>query len=228
MIVKDITIAPKNHVIKKVTYTKVELLDTIMRAALIEGNLNPYNPAGDLRDQETISVKNLGGLISEKVIEDLMIKKIDETSTINAEIIESNFKEIESSEFQIDHKIRCENGCELDVETRSSFSYRTTCPENVINYAFQIIGPYTTANKGIEHPKDYYAFVFYCMNPENLKATIEEGEISLYFAGGASLDMLNNSRTNLKQRGATYKTLKPITDGFDAEIFLTEVFKGCM
>lgn len=231
MTVEDITITQAGqltrHVIKKVTYTKAELKDTIQRAKEIEGNLCPYDPSGNIRDDATISVKNLGGLISEKAVHDL----IDQALTVNkvtAKIIDSNFKEIDSSEFQIDHQIQCDDNCMITLETRSSFSYRTKiCPDNVINYAFQIIGPYTTKNKGVEHPKDYYAFVFYCLNPNELKATIDSGTISLYFAGGASQHMLVSSSTNLEQNGATYKTVKPITDGYDAPEFLLKIFEKC-
>lgn len=226
MTVEDIIIDPTGYIIKKVTYTQAELAETIEKARQIEGQLNPHAPDGNIRDDETISVKNLGGLISEKVVHDLLELKINSNS-IDATIIGSNFEEIDSAEFQIDHVVQCNDNTRITIETRSSFSYRTRCPENVVNYAFQIIGPYITENKYIEHPKDFYAFLFYCLNPDLLKETIDNGEISVYFAGGASLDMLKKSDNNLKQRGTIYKTVKPITNGFNANTFFDKLFQDC-
>jgi len=37
--------------------------------------------------------------------------------------------------------------------------------------------------------------------------------------------MLEKSDNNLKQRGATYLTLKPITRGLDAQTFLKTILK---
>lgn len=223
MTIEKINIEPNNFNILKVQYTKSDLVDILNKAFQIEGNLNPYDPAGNLRDENTISIKNLAGLISEKLVSDLLTS-LSKYKDSSIEIIDSNWEELENSLYQIDHQIK--KGDKIfSIETRSSFSYRTKCPENVINYAFSIIGPYTTNNKSKEHYKDLYAFIFYCINPDSLKERIENNDLTIYFAGGATIDMLEKSENNLKQRGATYLTLKPITRGLDAQNFLKTILK---
>ncbi|MCG3696037.1 hypothetical protein L5F39_00310 [Aliarcobacter butzleri] len=224
MKVTKLEIEPLSHNIFKIEYTRNDLNDIIIQARKIEGNLNPYDPYGNIRDDETISIKNLAGLISEKVVSDLLLglKKQKDDSI---EILGSNWEEIQNALYQIDHRIRKGNKL-ITIETRSSFSYRTDCPKNVVNYAFSIIGPYTTANKSKEHYKDYYAFAFYCLNPNELKNKIQNDELVVYFAGGATISMLEQSNSNLTQNGTNYLVVKPITKGLDANNFFKTILEN--
>ncbi len=211
------------HVILKVKYSETEIMDTIKDALERSKNVAVFDPSGKERDLLIMNVKNIGGVLAEKTVNDITGRY----ATIHNHrfsIKESTWKEIGSSLFQIDH-IFSINSKIKTLETRSSFSYKTKCPDNVITGAFSIIGAYTTTHKKQEIEKDFYAFVFFCLNPEKLINTLRINRyIETYFAGGATKDMFKDTDT-LKQSGASYKIIKPITNGLDAEEFLKKLFE---
>jgi hypothetical protein len=215
------------HKIIKGTYLKSDILDVIQAAEAISKKVNPSAPNGEKRTDEVLLIKNVGGLLSERFVSDIL--KSYSSKMENIEIIGSNWKALQSSLYQVDHAIAIKNGdksIKKSIETRSSFSYRTVCPERVITAAFSIIGPYITQNKGQEIHKDFYAFVFFCIDPENLLKDLEKGSVSVYFAGGADIVLLLsfNQESNLDQSGAKYRIIKPITKALDASKFLQKLF----
>lgn len=210
------------------TYLKNDILDVIKEAEAISQRVNPNAPNGEIRTDETLLIKNVGGLLSERFVSDIL--KAYSKKKENTEILGSNWKALQSSLYQVDHTIAIKNGdksIEKSIETRSSFSYRTVCPDRVITGAFSIIGPYITQNKVKEIHKDFYAFVFFCIDPANLLKDLEkEDGVKVYFAGGADIALLLsfNQESSLDQSGAKYRIIKPITKALDALKFLQKLF----
>lgn len=212
------------HKVIKGIYQKDDISDVINEAELISRKVNPYSPSGELRSDEELLVKNFGGLLSERFISDILTA-YSQNQNMNVEVLGSNWAEINSSLYQVDHAILV-NNVKKTIETRSSFSYRTKCPERVITGAFSIIGPYVSLNKEREIHKDFYAFVFFCIEPMSLLDVLERNGISIYFAGGADINLLltRNQKHSLNQRGAEYYIIKPILDSLDATEFLNKLF----
>ncbi len=211
-----------NHRILKAKYAKDELINILKEAEALAKKVSPFDPSGTERDFITRNIKNIGGLLAEKVVIDIAQQYANEHKCL-LEIKESNWKEAESSLYQIDHIFSIDSKIKT-IETRSSFSYKTKCPERVVTGAFSIIGPYVSEHKIKEIEKDFYAFVFYCMNPQKLPDILcKNNFIEVYFAGGASISMFSET-TTLKQKGAEYKIIKPITAGLDATAFFQKLF----
>lgn len=213
------------HKLLKATYQKNEILDVFETAKSLLKKVNPHDPSGELRTEDTLLIKNLGGLLSERYISDIL-KSYSKKHTMDLEIADSNWESLgDSALYQIDHTVATAKG-KLTIETRSSFSYKTKCPERVITGAFSIIGPYISANKAQELHKDFYAFVFFCVNPDDFLNKLENDGIDIYFAGGADINLLLtlNQKSTLKQNGAEYYVIKPINKALDAEEFLKKLF----
>jgi len=211
------------HKIVKGTYLKNDILDVIKAAEEISKKVNPSAPNGEKRTDEVLLIKNVGGLLSERFVSDIL--KSYSSKMENTQIVGSNWQALQSALYQIDHAIATKNGTKT-IETRSSFSYRTVCPDRVITGAFSIIGPYVTQNKAKELHKDFYAFVFFCIDPANLLKDLEKDGVNVYFAGGADIGLLlsHNQKDSLKQSGAEYYIIKPITNALDASKFLQKLF----
>jgi hypothetical protein len=212
------------HKAIKATYFKNDILDVINEAEAVSKRINPHAPNGELRTDEELLIKNIGGLLSERFFSDIL-KSYSKSHKLAVEIADSNWKALPNSLYQVDHAV-ITNNVKKTIETRSSFSYRTKCPERVITGAFSIIGPYVSKNKTTEIHKDFYAFVFFCIDPANLLQTLESQGIIIYFAGGADIGLLLsiNQKDSLKQSGAEYYIIKPIQDALDATEFLAKLF----
>jgi hypothetical protein len=208
-------------------YTKKELEHVYSRAEALCKSLNPKDTSGKVRTQSEQLVKNFGGLISEKLVSDLLEKEAVEKG-LSFIIDNSVLSKKDSEDYQIDHIVRYKDKV-ITIETRSSFAYRTSSPDSVISRAFSIIGPYTTNQKHSEDVRDFYAFIFFFCEPDTLLGRYKNNrEISVYFAGGASREMMFDSRissvTNLNMEDASYRVIKPITRGLDAEKFMESIF----
>ncbi len=211
----------------KVDYARSELEDVYLKAEELCKLLNPKDPEGRIRTQSEHLAKNFGGLISEKLVSDLLRRAAVEKG-LSLNICNSMLPKKESGDYQIDHVIEYRDKV-ITIETRSSFAYRTSSPQSVISRAFSIIGPYTTNQKYSEGVKDFYAFLFFFCKPDNLLDEYRNNrEITVYFAGGASREMMFDehisSVTNLNMENASYRTIKPVTKGLDARSFIEKIF----
>ena len=117
------------------------------------------------------------------------------------------------------------NGEPFTIEVRSSFPYARI--EEVITKHFSILGWYTTTNKPYEKPKDFYLRVLFPFGKAKQSENLQNGFV-LYFVGGATSELLNSSKggwNNLKQPGASYRTIKPICKGYDVKQILDAIFR---
>jgi len=138
--------------------------------------------------------------------------------------------ELNSGDFQVDHTLEFDNN-QYCIETRSSFAYKTWSPETVITRAFSIIGPYQTGYKQGEKVKDFYAFAFYFLDPGKIQYQIEKNDLKIFFAGGATKEMMTDDKvskySNLRSGKAQYRIIYPITKGLDADKFFYEINLIC-
>lgn len=198
-----------------------DLLEKIkLKAKKISNLVNINDPSGIARDDETIIIKNIAGLLAEESIKLILNKFIDENN-INAEILESKYT---TSLDQVDIKIKIKNKIKT-IEVRSSFGYKTTF-ERMFEGAFSIIGNYTTENKSKELEKDYYLFVLHFYHPSELKNKLDT-EITTFVIAGASKETLNEigEIKSLKQDAAKYKIINPIIKAPDILVLLNKIFE---
>jgi len=213
----------KGHKIIRAIYYKNDIADVFARAKIVSKEVNPHTPGGILRTDAELLIKNIGGLLSEQFISDIL-NSYAKSHRLSVTIENSSW-DMDNSLYQIDHTIVIK-GIKKTIETRSSFCYKTKCPERVITGAFSIIGPYISQSKPKEIYKDFYAFVFFCINPSDLVKAIKSNGITIYFAGGADISLLlsKGQVDSLKQTGAKYHVIKPITNALDAHQFLAKLF----
>ena len=114
------------------------------------------------------------------------------------------------------------NGNEITLEVRSSFLYATR--RSIVCRLHGVIGPYSTAVKPGEKPKDFYLYAF--IN-EAIADFSFERQHTLFFASGASHQMFleKGEQRNLKQKGASYLLIVPMVEAMDA-IEVVDAIRG--
>ena len=101
----------------------------------------------------------------------------------------------------------------LAIEVRDSFPFSGL--EKVICSLFDVTGPYTTSCKPAEKKKDFYLRPLINTGVSNFNP---QQDHTVYFAGGAERELFRKegTETNLKQKGASCLTIKPIAKAKDA------------
>lgn len=90
------------------------------------------------------------------------------------------------------------------IDTKGKIEVRSSFPRNGIKFAicdihqFRIVGPYSNSYKLGEVQKDFYvAALFHLSNPEQIREKLTNGKFTFYLTGGATWDMMWNSRTSI-------------------------------
>ena len=208
-----------------VTYDASELNHVLRDAKALSQVVNAKDPSGSTRRGDLLYSKNLGGLISEKLVGDLLRLTASSFGS-TALVLGATWTKLNADDYQIDHVV-VRNDRRYSIETRSSFSYKTFSVNRVVSGAFSIVGPYSTQQKSHESIKDFYAFAFFYQEPLALLNSALMGEVKIYFAGGATREMMLDNKvsesSNLGMKGAAYRVIRPITRALDANTFLKTV-----
>lgn len=120
------------------------------------------------------------------------------------------------------------------IEVRSSFCYRLA-PASKIVEKLSVYGWYTSANKPVEPPRDWYFQVIYYLRPRDVESQngldisvfedqLEAGSVIGYVVGGAPRKLLEThgvDRTD--QDGASYRAIYPVCQAFDCIEMLNAV-----
>lgn len=197
-----------------------DLIDAIiLKARDLSIKVNPHSSGGQFRNEEIRTNKLLGGLLVEHAFLNLF-DRLAVKHKVPFEIIDSSFTQdgdLESMGFnQIDIDLLL-NQSKLEIEVRSSFSYKTTFnrllgfPLKNGKGAFSLIGWYSSKNKKKEIIKDLYVFgILYHKPSQMLEKAKTNCKINIVAI--ASKETLSDKGydDNLKQPGAIFKVINPI------------------
>lgn len=198
------------HNVIKFTYMKGEVVKFVDVAKKLSKSVPDQDPSGVPRTSHQKFCRALCGIIAENACS----IAINKTAEKNRKTIKLSVKGFESSLRQIDLTLE-RNSRNFDIEIRSSGHFKQNL-EEVYNRDFSIIGWYVTSKKRKEIKKDFYVLVLFPFLEDTIDKKIESG-IELYIAGGATRETLEfmGSDTDLKQYGAIYHVISPITKGLD-------------
>lgn len=196
------------------------LIDSIIQKATnLSKKVNPNSSGGKYRSEEIRINKLLGGLLVEHAFLEL-IERLSTKHQVPFEILDSSFTQdgdLESMGFnQIDIDLLL-NHNKLEIEVRSSFSYKTTFnrllgfPLKNEKGAFSLIGWYTSSNKLKEEFKDLYVFgILYHQPSEMLEKAKTKSMINIVaIASKETLEKIGYD-DSLKQSGAMFRVINPI------------------
>lgn len=170
--------------------TTGDWMKTIMaKAEEIEDKLNAGQAnSSEERDEETIKIDNLSGVIAEYACDTILRRYLGEN---NVEKPSS-----ETSKNQIDIILSA---------GRKTIEVRSSCVKNGIDFAlfakpkyeeevqyFDVIGPYSNGYKPGEIEKDFYMRVLYCCEKKDFLKLLDQPTLKLYITGGATKDMMND------------------------------------
>lgn len=213
--IRKITKGEKTHAV--LTYTLYPD-DQITKEALkyaekSHDDVSVFSPEGRPRDKNERLQKCFGGALAENVVRHHLSEILGDEGP--KPTIKSNMM-VHSTGQDIDVSI-VDEGVSIEIEVRSSFSYRTTF-ERLFTGAFSIIGPYTTSTKPSEEPKDYYiTVVYHSFRPSEIFEKLEKDGIEIHICGGAPQQVFfdRKQKRTLKQSGADYFIINPIIEALD-------------
>ena len=160
-----------------------KLIDLIVQKARdLSKKVNPHSSGGKYRSEDIRINKLLGGLLVEHAFMELL-KRLSFKHNVPIEILDSSFiqeGDLEKMGFnQVDIDLLL-NQSRLEIEVRSSFSYKTTF-DRLLGFplkngkgAFSLIGWYTSANKIKEVVKDLYVFGVLYHKPSEMMDRVNE------------------------------------------------------
>jgi len=181
-------------------------------------NLNDHAPSGRKRSEEEKFRVCFGGHLAELVTAEYL-QEIFNRNHISGDIKQNLFEdEMSTDAADIDILIVTKNKT-ISCEVRSSFPFLIK-PWNfdvIFNKQFDILGWYTAKHKPVEQIKDFYFRIIYYMHPKSILEKLDSGKLQVHLAGGASKELLElkGYDTSFKQSGATFRAIKPITEGMD-------------
>ena len=203
--------------IKLNSSTDEELIRSIKSEAKeLSKKVNTYDPSHNARTDEEKYRSSLGGVLAEYAVK----KYINDECVKRGLVFELSSKYIGTDQIDLILEV---NGKKKNIEVRSSFFYKTTF-DRLFSGAASIIGWYKTKVKHDEIKKDFYLFVIHFCAPEEIDKLLEK-EVTFYIMGGASKELLEKIGTYsfLKQEGAEYCIINPVTNGEDAEKILNDI-----
>lgn len=189
------------------------------QAGELASKVDKAAPGGRLRPPDEILAACVCGLLSEEALAQTIAYQNSQLGT-NVRI---HFKKFNIAASQVDVTIERSSSDTFDIEIRSSGHFKQDLA-SIYNKDFSIIGWYTTSSKPGETKKPYYVQALYPFEKEEILKK-EDREIVVYIAGGATRNMLQTDGIDqtLRQEGADYRIIRPITKGLDATNIISEI-----
>lgn len=212
-------------------------VDDIAQAlAVADGKLkyiNAHSPGGIKRSPAVIRSRSIAGKLADYSVKQVLLNEI---AAKNPDLQVQEYDEIRTDNFQQPDKYDLriiDAKAAWDVEIRSSFCYKLRDEKKIIQ-KLSTYGWYTSYNKPIEPPRDFYWQFIYYMRPESIDPNeaapnigvfedqVDNGKVHGYIVGGATKDMLQSGQAVQRsdQDGALYQSLSPICSGMDASEIL--------
>ena len=212
-----------------IVYKLTKNEDSIILNEVIEKAKEDYKkqnkkaPSGEIRPDDLIYCNNIGGVLAEKVVR-LHLQGLIDKHKINARLLPSSFTT------HAEHKdIKIEiNGRIKTIEIRSSFNYLTSL-ENVLTWAFSLLGKYTTSYKLEEPDKDFYITIIHRYKNREILSKLANS-VEVFIIGGASREIFNKrgikNDPKLKQEDANYLTIRPIISAPNLQLVFNEILEN--
>ena len=200
--------------------------------------INAHNPGGILRSTEVIKNRIIAGKLADSAVLSMIQQCINHWGLADSYAVREYDKDrVDNFENPDPYDLELINTKTLEtktIEVRSSFCYRLA-PVSKIVEKLSVYGWYTSANKPVEPPRDWYFQVIYYLRPKdvpdehglNLKTfedQVQAGSVEGYVVGGASRQLLEISGVDrTDQDGASYRAIYPICKASDCIQMLNAV-----
>lgn len=216
----------KDHVVIEVAFDASDIKAASDVADAKVGFINVHNPGGIRRSPSVIRNRIIAGKLADAAVADLLNQRIAKSGL--------PFSVNEYDKFRTDSFAHpdpydlelVKPGNTETIEVRSSFCYRLAPPDKIVK-KLSVYGWYTSANKPVEPPRDWYWQVIYYLRPRDIpreegpavrifEDELEKGALVGYIVGGASrelLDTIGVSRPD--QDNAWYRAITPICAALD-------------
>ena len=183
----------------------VDLVNELRSKAAEHGG-DPRDTAGRVRDEEELLKDRYIGYLAEYQLVNHLQAELGQDFHVCS-------RKFVSHSDHVDIEIEYDGQVVTTVEVRSSFLYIR--PRSIVCRAHGVIGPYETALKRGEKPKDFYLYAF--IN-EAVEAFDLRRKHTLFFPAGAPYPMLEEKGEwrDLGRRGARYLVLVPMSDAMDS------------
>lgn len=199
--------------------------ESLEKAEILAPQMNRHAPDGRVRSFEEILYKCAAGCIAEKIVI-FFINNMADYCNMNVSAHEVAFdRDVDND--QVDVVVESQFSA-VKIEVRSSFA---RVPNDQKRYCewFSIVGYYTSANKAREVAKDYYITVIFNGEKDHIIECLRSNEpVTVQIAAGCSKEYLkeNGMVDSLKNRGATYRVIKPLINGVPVSILAKEIFNA--
>lgn len=173
--------------------------------------MNNNDPAGNERERQKQIITRYMGTASEKIVKAVLKNSIKEVNFERPKF-DGHGSHVDIVASSGDKKCK--------IEVRSSFPRKSLEWALFDKGGFDIIGNYTTVSKSIEIWKDIYIRVLFKMT-DNVNCGGNNFDPRqthyVYIVGSADKELFSDIGYDgdLKQSGARYKLIKPISNGYD-------------
>ncbi len=205
--------------------------NALKNAPILAKKLNDKDPSGKIRTTDIKETVAFSGYIAEAIVMSELNKKLLELNpagNIIAHSVEFNKTNRDSFD-QIDIKVTntfTNNSKTIEVRSSNIFKVKEK-DEEVYDIDQSLIGSYSTKNKLGEVKKDFYVTVFFRHSQEKLMY-IKKNSYSFTtdIAGAASRENLEKLgvESNLKQNGANYLVINPISKSDSIDKICLEIY----
>ena len=200
-------------------------MESLVKAEILAPQMNRHAPDGRMRSSEEILYKCAAGCIAEKIVV-FFINTMAEY--FNADVLAHEVVfDRDVDDDQVDVVVESQSDS-VKIEVRSSFA---RVPNDQKRYCewFSIVGYYTSANKAREIAKDYYITVIFNGEKDFIIESLSNNQpVTVQIAAGCSKEYLrdNGMVDSLKNRGATYRVIKPLINGVPVSTLAKQIFSN--
>jgi hypothetical protein len=219
-----------DHVVVEVAFEQQDIATATAVADAKVNYINVHSPGGIRRSPAVIRNRIIAGKLADAAVFRLIRHRI------RVENLEQVFSVLEYDAVRADgfqyadpfdlELCRYGQPASETIEVRSSFSYRLAPAENIVK-KLSIYGWYTSYNKPVEPPRDWYWQVIFYLRPQDIpqddgpnvgvfEEELAKGTVTAYVVGGASRALLESKGVTRKdQDDAFYQAITPICGGSD-------------
>ncbi|QTB44265.1 hypothetical protein J3J51_00520 [Burkholderia pseudomallei] len=228
-----------NHTVVEAIFDEADINTAIAVADAKVAFINAHNPGGILRSREVIKNRIIAGKLADSAVFRMIGTCIEHWNlTQSFKIREYDRERLDGFENPDPYDLELVNlrtNETQTIEVRSSFCYRLAPPSKMIE-KLSVYGWYTSANKPVEPPRDWYFQVIYYLRPRDVPSEhglslgvfeeqIEAGYVTGYVVGGASRWLLETKGVDrTDQDGASYRAISPACQASDCTQMLNAVF----
>ncbi|WP_426319746.1 hypothetical protein [Pseudoduganella sp. R-43] len=219
-----------NHSVVEVNFDQNDIDSAIAVADAKVQFINAHNPGGIRRSPEVIKNRIIAGKLADSAVLTMISQCISHWGMTNVyDVSEYDKNRADNFENPDPYDLELTNlrtQATQTIEVRSSFCYKLA-PVSKIVEKLSVYGWYTSANKPVEPPRDWYFQVVYYLRPQdvpnesslNIKTfedQLKAGSVTGYVVGGASRRILESKGVDrTDQDGASYRAIYPVCQAHD-------------